>query len=77
MDRHRLIPGHGAVAAVGHQACRVGGKAAQKALEDEIGGRVADDRVVGLALVLDGEEFGLSALGGELFADVLDFTVSG
>lgn len=71
MNRHSLISCHGAIAAVGNEARRVGGKATEEALENELGRWVSNDGVVGLAVVGGGEEFGLSALGRELFADIL------
>lgn len=83
MDRDRLVAHDGAVAAVRDEPGRVGREAGEEGFEDEdgggfVGGRVGVSGFEGgvLGVVRVREEFGLSALGGELFADVLLKSVS-
>lgn len=69
MDCHGLVANDSAVTAIRHQARSVSREPAKEALQDEYRRRVTRGRFVDLATT--GKELCLSALGAELFSDVL------
>lgn len=74
MDRHRLIPDYRAIAAIRYQTRRVCREPAEEALQDENGRWFGCQRAVRIrpVVVKAREEFGLTALSGQLLTDILD-----